>query len=239
MKSSRVKYLLIAVAFFIVGLVIPSPLKETRSRGTAEQTHEEMSRFSGHREETGSRQVTSASPTDRLTFERPETLQLQTEVIEALIKSKELGRMLPQMGLDEEQVKGVLEIKAATLQRMKDLEVKHAKLESDEEGGHYAIEVFPEDHDLWMAETAQQLQDLIGDDRAGVISRIIAKSYNNESTGLYRRKVRMLNPKSPGGDFKIRESFFNEDGELFDHDYKIYQGINEDRWEHFFKPEGK
>lgn len=147
--------------------------------------------------------------------------------------------MLPKMGLNEEEVKAVVEIKAASLQGMKDLEVKHAKLESDGEGDYYTLNAFPEDHDHWLAEMAQQLQDLVGDDRAVVISRIIAKSYNKESTGLFRREIRSLKPKTPGGDIKIRESFFNEDGELFDHDYKIYRGVHEDRWEHLFKPRQK
>lgn len=236
MTDSPSKYILLVIAFLLIGLILPSPLQKTHPPETTQQKNSAKDPSSHERKENSSRKASFPSQPINSTSHDPETLHLGTEVIEALIKSEEMKRTLPLMGLDEEQVKGVLEIEANTQQRMKDLEVKHAKLQTDAEGDYYAIEAFPEDHTRWMKETEQQLQDLIGDDRAVLISRMIAGSYNNESTGLYRREVRALKSESPETDIKIRESFFDEDGEIFDHDYRYFRGIHEDRWEHLFKP---
>ena len=237
MESPHLNLLLLAAASFTVGLFIPSPLGGPQAEAAPEaDSSQTVSRR--HRAALGEKTIRSNSDRDpdKSRSHEPKKLNLPVEVVEALIKAKGMERMLPQMGLTESEVKTVIEIKTAAIKGLKDLEVKHAKLQSDEEGEFYAIEVFPEDRDLWMAEMVVKLRNLVDDDRATVISRIIAQSDNDEETGLYRREIRTFKRNPSDSDTLIKESVFNKEGQLIDNDYTIYRGEHETRWEHLFEP---
>ena len=236
MRSSILKYIVIAFASFVVGLLLRSSPKGSQPQSLPGNTQAQAPLSSIQHEKNNLRSVTSRSKSTQKTSQSSEPLYLRRNVVEALLRANEIGRMLPQMGLDEKQVQAVLVIKNSSFSDLKDLESRHAKLESDEEGDYYSIHAFPEDHDDWMADLTQQLRDVVDDDRAVVISKLIIKSQRSGEIGLHHRNARILAPKSSDGDSKIKESFFDENREWFDTDYRIYRGVHETRWDHLFKP---
>ncbi|YCM42808.1 hypothetical protein V2O64_15985 [Verrucomicrobiaceae bacterium 227] len=242
MKSSSLTFFLIAAASFTIGLFIPGPLGRSQSNPEIlpqAATSRDVSGKLGPANREAIPLSASRRGFDPALQDNPQKLNLQVEVVEALIKAKGMARLLPQMRLTGSEVKTVLEIKEAAIKGLKDLEVKHATLRSGDEGDYYVIEAFPDDRDVWMAGMTRQLRDLVDDDRATVISRIIAQSDNDEETGLYHREIRTLKATVPGGDTKIKESVFDKNGHLIDEDYTIYRGEHESRWEHLFEPEAE
>lgn len=141
------------------------------------------------------------------------------------------------MGFEEEDVAHIIKIQQQAIVELKNLEAKHAQLKTDDEGEYFDIPPFEKDRQSWMTQIANELRSIADDDRAVVISRLIAQSDNDEETGRYHRHIRALPPKKPGADVIIQESVFDEKGGLIDQDYSIYRGEQESRWDHLFNPQ--
>lgn len=241
MKPSSLKLLLIAAASFTIGFLIQSPLDHEPEENSSDQSPAKSSRSAKGRGLDDNDQATDVS---RLSNSpEPRSLDLGTGVIEALIgfdssmTSSGMERMLIQMGLDEDQVKKAIEVKNASLTGLQDLEIKHAKLLSDDQGDYYSIEAFPEDRKLWMAGIARQLQHLVGLDRAVVISRMISESDGGEEFGQCRREIRAMNGNARDGGIPVIVKIFNEDDSLISEGIPSFKGVGKERWAHLFKPE--
>lgn len=236
LKMSRLSLFAALALTFLAELLIPSPF--FGDEGTPNQEREgnpsQKNIASGDLQKETPSPRRSRRTYDQRDLNSPRRLDLQVEVVEALIKGKGMERMLKQMEVSEEDIQTILEIEEEAEKSLKAIETQHAKLRKDEDGEYYEIPAFPEDHAAWVEGIEQELFSIFGDDRSAVISRIIAQKDNDEQTGLYFRKIRVLEKPERT---VIKESVFNEQNHLIDEDYTIYRGINENRWDRLLSPE--
>ena len=159
-------------------------------------------------------------------------LRIQPEVVEALLTGGGLDRRLGLMGLTEEQVAIVTRVQDEAAAALKRIEKEHASVVSDERGDFVVISPFPEEKRAWLNQIDEKLREVIGDDRAAVISRMISFSDNDEAVGSGRREIFIAEPPAPGQKLRIEERTFNEAGEHVDTDYEMVTERSQGRWGH-------
>lgn len=166
-------------------------------------------------------------------------LRLQPEVVDALLTGGSLDRKLRLMGLTAEQVAIAARIQDEATATLKRIEKEHASVVSDERGDFVVISPFPEEKRAWLNQIEENLREMVGDDRASVISRMIAFSDNDEAVGSGRREIFIIEPPAPGQKMRIEERTFNDAGEPIDTDYELVTERSQGRWGHVldFKPQ--
>lgn len=166
-------------------------------------------------------------------------LRLQPEVLDALLTGGGLDRKLGLMGLTAEQVLIVTRIQDEATAALKRIEKEHASVVSDERGEFVVISPFPEDKHAWLNQIEEKLRAMVDDDRASVITRMIAFSDNDEAVGSGRREIIIIEPTAPGQKLRIEEHTFNDAGEHVDTDYELVTERSQGRWGHVldFKPQ--
>lgn len=162
----------------------------------------------------------------------PGPIVLQLDVVDALLSGGGQQRMFQRMGLTDEDVRRVAEIRAERVVELERLEARHAKVVSDASGGYVAIEAFPEERRLWFDAMEGDLRKQLGDDRATIIARMISFSDNDEDVGVYRRELHVKPPNVGGGKLLIEEKSFNEQGQHIDSDYEEVTDQTKNRWGH-------
>jgi hypothetical protein len=159
-------------------------------------------------------------------------LRLQPEVVDALLTGGRLDRKLGLMGLTAEQVANVTRIQDEATATLKRIEKEHASVVSDDRGDFVVISPFPQEKRAWLNQIEEKLRELVGDDRASVISRMIAFSDNDEAVGSGRREIFINEPPAPGQKLRIEERTFNDAGEHIDTDYELVTERSQGRWGH-------
>ncbi|MFN0129843.1 MAG: hypothetical protein ACKV19_24525 [Verrucomicrobiales bacterium] len=159
--------------------------------------------------------------------------------MDALLTGGGLDRKLGLMGLTAEQVAIVTRIQDEAKTTFKRIEKEHASVVSDESGDFVVISPFPEEKRAWLNQIEEKLREMVGDDRASVISRMIAFSDNDEAVGSGRREIFIIEPPAPGQKMRIEERTFNDAGEHIDTDYEEVTERSQGRWGHVldFKPQ--
>jgi hypothetical protein len=141
---------------------------------------------------------------------------------------------LHRMGLDAGQTKAIREIQKASQSELKRIEKAHARQRSDGQGEYVEVAAFPEDREKWLAETADQAREILGDDRAEVVARIIAFEGNDWEVGLYRREI-FVTPAEQDGKSRIEEKVFDQEGKHIDSDYELVDPNSAGRWGHLLE----
>jgi hypothetical protein len=209
---------------------------------TAEKAENQSETKQAKRPETPAKTSAIRSPNDRLAAERllvlepagSRTLNLKPEVIDAILSGGRLKRMLSRMGLADDQVEAVSTIQSNGAEELKQIEKKNSEFVSDDRGDYIAISAFPDERDKWLDSLEAALRDLLGDDRAAVIARMIAFADNDEDVGVYRRElfVTETEPTKDGDRLRIEERTFNEHGQHIDSDYELVDARSQSRWGH-------
>ncbi|QJE98273.1 hypothetical protein [Luteolibacter luteus] len=158
-------------------------------------------------------------------------IQLDRKVADALAVNASPDLKLMRMGLDGEQVKAVHEIQKEGQVALKEIEKAHATPKSDAQGEYVEIRAFPEDREKWLGGMIGKLRDLLGDDRAEVVARIIAYQDNDQEVGLYRREV-FVTDGDQEGKARIEERVFDGEGKHIDSDYEVVDANTLGRWGH-------
>ena len=167
--------------------------------------------------------------------ERKRALTLQPEVIDALLSGGGLQRQLSRMGFSPDEMKEVEAIREEGIARLKTLEVRHSRPISDAKGEYVEIDAFPKERQQWLSHIEASLRQLVQDDRASIVARIISFSDSDQDVGLYRRELFVKQPESPGGRLQIEERTFNADGNLIDSDYELVDRNSHSRWGHLLE----
>lgn len=250
MKPSYLKPFFVAAASFTIGLLIPSPLDGEAGEQKPDQSpsgnlSSNPLRISDAHEKNTARS-TSSSRSELLDAVEPQAVDLNSAIVDFLINfharsfsPEKIERTLAEMGLDKDQIKKVVEIKDTSLAGLQELEIKHAKLQSDDQGDYYLFEAFPEDRKIWMAGIVQQLQDFVGVDRAILISRIFSEVDGGEEFGQSRREIRAGIATKPDAGVPVSVKIFDQNGNPMSEGSYSYEGGNQSRWEHLFKSESE
>src|SRR5690606_33631921 len=114
---------------------------------------------------------------------------------------------------------------------------KHSKQVSDDQGDYVVIEAFPDEREPWLQHMEGELRDLIGDDRAAIVARMIAFDDSPNDIGLYRREVFITDPQKEGGEMQIEERTFNHGGRHVTSEYQAVNAEGKLRWGHLFELE--
>jgi len=171
--------------------------------------------------------------------DEPRWLRLQSEVVEALLAGGGLDRRLGRMGLTGDQVAEVTRVQAEATAALKSIEKDHAQVVSDDRGRYVVIDPFPMPRRTWLIQTEEKLRDMLGDDRASVIARMIAFADNDEEVGFYRREIFITEPPNAGEKWRIEERTVNDAGEHIDSDFEVVDERSQGRWGHVLDFEPK
>ena len=157
-------------------------------------------------------------------------LRLQPEVIDAIFSGGDQQRRLTRMGLTSEEINEVERLQGQSIASLKVLEANHARPVSDDKGEYVLVEPFPEARKEWRSGIEERLMDLLHDDRAAIVARMIAFSDNDEDVGAHRREIFVTQDSS--GRFRIEEKTFDETGSHIDSDYELVDARSHSRWGH-------
>lgn len=167
------------------------------------------------------------------------TLDLKTlmAITPKQLNAQSLTALLQKMGLPPEQIKAVEFEREEAMERFKKLESANARIESGPEGDYVVIEAFPEALEPWFLEMERNLRKIVSDDRATLISRMIALMDNDELVGLRRREVFLREKTDAGNNTRmlIEERTFEPDGSLIDTDFEAIADRIPKRWEHLLQ----
>jgi len=234
--KSRFQIALVVVVAFIAGILTHAIWP------TAEKAENQSEAKKAKRPEPPAKRSTIRSPHDRLAAERSpvlepagsRTLNLKPAVIDAILLSGRLKSILSRMGLADDQVEAVSTLQSNGAEELKQIEKKYSEFVSDDRGDYVAISAFPDERDKWLDSLEADLRDLLGDDRAAVIARIIVFANNDENVGVYRRELFInteIGSTIDGDDrFRIEERTFNEQGQHIDSDFELVDTRSQSRW---------
>jgi hypothetical protein len=231
---------MVVVLAFGAGALAHSLFSRLRSTSEVSEIHAAPALAVGPPPSTAAPRVARAGQSDaRSEAKTARWLRLQPEVVDALLTGGGLDRKLGLMALTAEQVAIVTRIQDEATAALKRIEKDHASVVSDERGDFVVISPFPEEKRGWLNQIEEKLRVMVGDDRASVISRLIAFSDNDEAVGSGRREIFIIEPPAPGQKLRIEERTFNEAGEHIDTDYELVTERSQGRWGHVldFKPQ--
>ena len=157
--------------------------------------------------------------------------RISSRTMDALLAGGDKRRMFSRMDLSEEQIKSIERIRLESMEKLKELEKRHAKVASRDGMEFVQVDSFPAERDAWLAGIARNIQTEIPDDRAEVVSRLLAAEDNDEQAGTARREIH-VNPRGPEGKFRIEEKSFDAVGSHIDSDFEVVDSSTKSRWGH-------